>query len=131
MKPNYQTKILNDQGLYGRVKVSNGNDFVTSSPQSGDKNNNPEQFIGAALATCLNATLEYLNKEENLPQTSSVEVTVDQYLDIKGYKFKLDASVKLPDVSRKKAKELLEEAEKRCPVAKLLTSSGQVNVHLE
>ncbi|GKQ42367.1 dihydroneopterin aldolase [Companilactobacillus sp. RD055328] len=130
MRPEYQTTILNDQGLRGIVKVSDGTNFVTSGPHDNDDKNNPEQLIGAALATCLGATLEYIEKKEQLPAVSKVEVNVQQFLDKKGYKFYIDAKVSISGVDSNKAQEMLDEAETRCPVAKLLKNSDTVKIHL-
>lgn len=130
MKPKYQTIITNDEGLTGIVKVSDGNEFITSSPTVADNNTNPEQLIGAALATCLNATLEYMIDRDKLETTSKVEVTVQQFLDIKGYRFKIDAKVTIKDIPELQASEMLREAETRCPVAKLLANNSDVVVHL-
>lgn len=52
----YQTTVENDMGILGETK----GDLVirTSSPLSADPGTNPEQLVGLAYATCLNATIE-------------------------------------------------------------------------
>ena len=56
----YHTEVINDAGLNGHARVTLGGDLdvLTSSPLQDDPGTNPEQLLGLALATCLNATIE-------------------------------------------------------------------------
>ncbi|KRN29104.1 OsmC Ohr family protein [Liquorilactobacillus mali] len=91
---------------------------------------NPEQLLGAALATCLNATLEAEEKRRNLSHQAVVRVAVDMGRDYQGFQFWLRAQVRLPQVNRQETQEILAICEQRCPVAKLLISNSNVSVEL-
>ncbi|KRL41665.1 OsmC family protein [Liquorilactobacillus nagelii] len=128
----YHTEIENRAGLNGYVRSLNGGKFeqLTSSPLKTVPGSNPEQLIGAALATCLNATLEAEEKRRGLSHQAVVRVAIDLGRDYQGFQFWLRAQVKLPQVERQTAQEMLAICERRCPVAKLLASSPNVTVEL-
>lgn len=128
----YQTVVENTEGIHGHAKVISGgdSDILTSNPIQDTPGTNPEQLIGLALATCLNATIEAEEKRRYLPHKSSVRVGIKMGFDDPGFQFWLDAQVKIPQVDHKEAEEILAKCEKRCPVAKLLQNSDNVKVHL-
>ncbi|WP_071131664.1 OsmC family protein [Enterococcus timonensis] len=126
----YETIVTNRAGIKGVVEINNGEDFIVSGPRDSAAGTNPEQLIGASLATCLNATLEALEARRHIDHKSSVEVTITLHHDTEGYQFFLDALVTIPHVDQTVAAEMLAEAERRCPVAKLLQGSANVRVHL-
>ncbi|WP_461240539.1 OsmC family protein [Paucilactobacillus sp. N302-9] len=128
----YHTEVENDAGLPGVSYVGNqeGMSLGVSSPLKPDAGTNPEQLVGLALATCLNATLQALEKREGLEHKSKVRVGIDMMHDTHGYQFKLDAQVLIPDQTPENAQRMLDIAETRCPVAKLLHGSDNVNVHI-
>ena len=128
----YQTVVENAAGISGHAKVIQGGtlDVLTSNPIHDNPGTNPEQLIGVALATCLNATIEAEEKRRQLPHKSIVRVGVQMGFDNPGFQFWLDAQVKIPQVSHDEAVAILKKAESRCPVAKLLKNSENVTVHL-
>lgn len=91
---------------------------------------NPEQLIGLALSTCLNATLEAIEKEHGQTHQSKVVTTVKMSRDRFGYQFFLDARVTIPEVDAETAARWLAIAETRCPVAKLVGPSANVTIQL-
>jgi len=126
--PLYRTVAANDGGLESHSYVPGGLDVLTSHPLNDQPGANPEQFIGLALSTCLNATLEAIEERRGLPHTSQVHTIVEMARDTRGFQFYLTAEVKLPGVDRETAAAMIDLAERRCPVAKLLGSSDNVTV---
>ena len=74
--PLYQTEAVNDEGLEGHAYVPGGIKVETSSPMNSHPGTNPEQLLGMSLATCLEATLEAIEKEHGVPHTAEVHVKV-------------------------------------------------------
>lgn len=126
--PLYRTVAANDGGLESHAYVPGGLDVLTSHPRNDRPGANPEQFIGLALSTCLNATLEAIEERRNLPHTAQVHTIVEMARDTHGFQFYLTAEVKLPGVDPDTAAAMIDLAERRCPVAKLLGSSDNVTV---
>lgn len=128
----YHTLVENKDGIQGTTRVLAGGSLSipVSNPVHNTPGSNPEQLIGMALATCLNATIEAEEKRRGLKHQSEVRVGVDLKFDDPGFQFILDAQVKISEVSLATAQEILAKAEQRCPVAKLLTGSSNVTVRL-
>ena len=65
----YQTVVENKEGIQGHAKVITGGDLdvLTSNPVHDTPGTNPEQLIGLALATRLNATIEAEKSAEDWP----------------------------------------------------------------
>ena len=128
----YHTEVENAEGIAGRVHTINSNDLniTVSSPLSSEAGTNPEQLLGAAFATCLNATLEAEEKRQGLAHRSVVRVLVDMSRDVIGFQFHVEARVYIPDVERRLAQNILDTAAQRCRVDKLLSGSKNVVVRL-
>ena len=126
----YQTTAVNEDGIEGQAYVPNGLHVQVSGPLKPVAGTNPEQLIGLALSTCLNATLEAIEKEHGQPHQSKVVTTVKMSRDRFGYQFFLDAQVTIPEVDAETGTHWLAIAETRCPVAKLVGSSTNVMIHL-
>lgn len=128
--PLYRTVANNDDGLNSHSYVPNGLDATTSDPLSDRPGANPEQFIGLALSTCLNATLEAIEQRRDMPHTSQVHTIVEMARDRRGFQFYVTAQIKLPGVDQATAEAMVALAESRCPVAKLLGGSDNVRIEL-
>lgn len=122
----YTTTAVNEDGLTG-VAYTNGNgnkDFSVqiSSPRSTDAGTNPEQLFALAYATCLNASIEFVEKRKKLEHKSKVEVKIDLTLNHEGegYLFHPSVRIVMPGCDESLAREILEEAERQCPIHKLL-----------
>lgn len=127
----YTTWVENEVGIQGVAGSLDGELAVTvSSPLKPVAGTNPEQLIGLSLATCLNATLQAEEKRQGLLHESVVRVKVEFGPDEPGYQFWLTAYVKIPQVDRATGAAMLATAEQRCPVAKLLAGSANVQVQL-
>ncbi|CAJ1226236.1 OsmC family protein [Lactiplantibacillus xiangfangensis] len=126
----YTTRAINEDGLQGRAYVPDGLAVPVASPLKDVPGTNPEQLLGLALSTCLNATLAAIEGEHNQPHQSRVVTTVSMSRDRFGYQFFVDAQVTIPEVDPATASHWLALAEQRCPVAKLLGGSTSVKIHL-
>lgn len=132
----YTTTAVNEDGLTG-VAYTNGNgdkDFSIqiSSPRSTDAGTNPEQLFALAYATCLNASIEFVEKRKKLEHKSKVEVKIDLTFDYEGegYLFHPSVRVVMPGRDESLAREILEEAERQCPIHKLLKGVSVSSVEL-
>lgn len=123
-KPLYQTEAVNDEGLNGHAYVPDGIKVETSNPLNSRPGTNPEQLLGMSLATCLEATLQAIERENGLPHTAEVHVDVAFIGDRAEYQFLVHAKILIKGVDFEIADKLAQEAENRCPVSKLLKSSG-------
>lgn len=128
--PRYRTVAINDDGLESHSYIPGGLDALTSSPENDRPGANPEQFVGLALSTCLNATLEAIEQRRDLPHTSQVHTIVEMARDTRGLQFYVTAQVRIPGVDQATAESMVDLAERRCPVAKLLSGSDNVKVEL-
>ncbi len=128
--PLYRTVAINDDGLESHSYIPGGLDVLTSSPSNDQPGANPEQFVGLALSTCLNATLEAIEQRRDLPHTSQVHTIVEMARDRRGLQFYVTAEIKLPGVDLDTAKAMVDLAERQCPVAKLMSGSDNVQVKL-
>ena len=122
----YTTTAVNEDGLTG-VAYTKGNgdkDFSVqiSSPRSADAGTNPEQLFALAYATCLNASIGFVEQRKKLEHNSKVEVKIDLTFDYEGegYLFHPSVIVTMPGRDEGLAREILEEAERQCPIHKLL-----------
>lgn len=121
--PIFTTIVRNDEGLEGTAYVVGG-DFkvLTSSPTNNKPGTNPEELIGLAWSTCLNASIEYALKRRQIKNVhSEVEIQID-YLregnsDQTYFKFKVSVLIDLPQTD---AEEIAAEAHSRCPVSKIV-----------
>ncbi|MFV0560483.1 MAG: OsmC family protein [Enterococcus sp.] len=124
----YQTEGYNKTGLDGEAYIEDGLVVKTSSPLNRNPGTNPEQLLSLSLSTCLEATLETIAKEQKLPHTAEVKVTVGLLGGTGNFEFLVHAEVRLPGVEETRAKVLVKEAEHRCCVSKLLLNSGNYTI---
>lgn len=126
----YETDIYNKDGLNGYAYVPNGIAVAVSNPRNETMpGTNPEQLLGLSLSTCMNATLQAIERENDLDHTAEVHVHVTMVKGTDGLEFLVHAMVSIPSVSYERAVELTNQAEQRCPVSKLL--SGSINYTVE
>lgn len=131
----YETEVINSGGTKGTSYIKGGQSFEVSSPlDEGREGLNPEQFMGLAWATCLNATLISLLKGRNLDHLDSkVRVVVSMFKEplISGYYFSMQAFISIEsfDLDRSQAMALL--AHRFCPVSKLISANPHVSIEVE
>lgn len=126
----YVTEAINDEGLEGHTYVPNGLKLKTSSPLNTNPGTNPEQLLGMSLSTCLEATLQAIEKEHGLAHTAAVHVKVAFIGSKAHYEFLVHADVFLPGVDLDLAQAMVAEVERRCPVSQLLGGSENYTISL-
>ena len=131
----YHTAVINETGVNGQAYVLGQEAYPIETPAHDAAKGNPEKFLGLALATCLNATLEAIESKNGLDHQSKVRVDVYQAPETngRGLMFLVDVTVYIPltdSVDAKRAQAMFKLAESRCPVAKLLGGSENVTFQL-
>lgn len=124
----YVTEARNDTGLGGYAYVPEGIVVKTSSPLNNQPGSNPEQLLGMSLATCLKSTLEAIESENKLSHSAQVHVEVAFIGERAHYEFLVNAKIRIPGVNMDAAKQMVAEAEGRCPVSQLLSGSENYTV---
>ena len=127
----YQVTASNSDGIDGTVSLSSGKEVKTSHPLNDLPGFNPEELMGLAWSTCLNATLQALMERELKPTPKSqvdVEVTLISEGLGQGYTFELVARAAIQGLPIEQAQTYVEAAHKRCPVSKLIQASPTVEV---
>ncbi len=95
----------------------------------------PEEFCLASALSCLILTIYYIAKEKNV-EIKSIEGYIEGKMDPKGFQGEDKIPPGLLEVnydlviesSDSRINEILEEAEKRCPMRDTLTRSVKVNI---
>lgn len=127
----YETDAVNHDGLNGYAYVPNGVSVAVSNPLNEKMPGaNPEQLLGLSLSTCMGATLQAIEKENNLPHRAQVHVQVTMVKGTAGLEFLVDARVRIPHISHAQAEDFVHQTEKRCPVSKLLSGSENYTIHV-
>lgn len=127
----FHAEMVNEEGVDGVAYVKNGGLEVTvSSPVTEAAGTNPEELLGLSLSTCLNATIQSLLKARGKNNHSRVEVQVDFMRETSGigFFFEVVGLAQINGMSLEEAELLVKEAEKRCPVSKLLAGSQTVTI---
>ncbi|GKT04152.1 OsmC family protein [Furfurilactobacillus sp. WILCCON 0119] len=124
----YHTTVTNKDGLVGEsyVEGNEGLALGVSSSLVDAPGTNPEQFIGFALSTCFNATLQIVEKRHHIVPDTEISTRVDILKDTVGYKFDVSAKIIFRDTDYGTAQPLVDEALDECPVAKLLKDNENV-----
>lgn len=120
----YRTEGFNKMGLEGEAYIKDDLTVTTSSPLNKNSGTNPEQLLSLSLSTCLEATLEAIEKERKLPHTAEVRVIVGLIGQKGNFEFLVNAEIRLPGVEKELARAMVKEAEQRCCVSKLLLNSN-------
>ncbi|HAT54014.1 MAG TPA: dihydroneopterin aldolase [Lactobacillus sp.] len=130
----YHTTIINEDGVSGHTFAQGAHrvDLQIRNPKDDTEGTNPEQLLGMALSTCLNATFEAIEKRDGYEHQTKVRVDVDQAHDTHGLQFFVDVSVYIPadEVDRETAQAWFELAKSRCPVSKIVSGSDNVTYTL-
>ncbi|MCT2089313.1 OsmC family protein [Micrococcus terreus] len=131
----YSTTVTNDGGTAGWVRASDGPQVQTGPPSDPSQGVNPEQFLGMAWSTCLNATVEAVLRDRGVldpggadgaPARSRVSVQVVLVREPSGeYAFVPEATVSVAGLEGADLEAVAEAAHARCPVSKLLTGRGE------
>ncbi|MGF3066495.1 OsmC family protein [Facklamia sp. P12945] len=126
----YQTKVVNRDGIQGKTFVEDpaGFEVKVSSPLSEIEGSNPEQLLGMAIATCLNATIEAEEIRRGIKHQTQVSVLVELHQDNPGYQFVVKVQISMPHVQADLADSIVEVALERCPMHKLMKANATYQV---
>lgn len=131
----FETRIINDQGLNGTAYVDqqDGLRVVTSNPVTADAGTNPEELLGLAFSTCLNATIEAVLEGEGLSEPSKVVADIQLKKESnasKGYFFDIQIYAAIKDIPFSQAEKVVKNAKSRCPIAKLLQGATTLSIEV-
>ncbi|WP_057741718.1 OsmC family protein [Liquorilactobacillus capillatus] len=126
----YETEAINKDGLNGHAFIKDGLKIAISNPRGQAEGTNPEQLLGLSLSTCMNATLQAIEREQGLEHTSEVRVKVLMVKGSKGLEFLVKARIRIPSVELETAKRFVKLAEQNCPVSKLLSSNDNYTIEV-
>lgn len=148
----YSTTVTNSGGTAGWVRASDGPQVQTGPPSDPSRGVNPEQFLGMAWSTCLNATVEAVLRDQgfgaagvtgtekagataegrmpsaDVPDVPRSRVTVQVSLVREPggeYRFVPEATVSVEGLETAEVERVAAAAHARCPVSKLLTGRGE------
>ncbi|MGB3851738.1 MAG: Ohr family peroxiredoxin [Tunicatimonas sp.] len=137
MKTMYESEVTSKGGLTGHVSSDNGAlDVDVYMPEGEDddkEGTTPEQLFAASYAACLEGTLYHVAKVNSVElDNTEVKATVRAVQVEKGdLQFALDLEVTIPEVDKKKAQTILDNAFKNCPLTKATKGNMEVNVELK
>lgn len=132
MQAKYASELINEDGVNGVSYSLDGYQVTVSSPLNDQPGTNPEQLIGLAWVTCLNATLKAILKEQNINRKTRVRVIVSLMDEPHGgYYFTLFGYGSIEGFSIDETKNILEHAHKRCPISKLIQANPHVSLDAE
>ncbi len=138
MKTMYSTQVTSKGGMYGHISSEDGaleTDVYmpTGTTPDKQKGTTPEQLFAASYAACLEGTIHHIAKLNNVDiNDTEVSANIKAVQVEKGdLRFALDMEVTIPEVDKKKAQKLLDEAYRNCPLTKATSGQMEVNVHLK
>lgn len=129
----YKTEVFNEKGTEGFIETEDGLRLKTTSPSiKSSEAADPEQFMGMAWSTCLNATMIVLLKARKLTPKTRVRVEVEFKQDKPGsYYFEMTAYGAVDGWTKEETLKLVHQAHERCPVSKLIEKNEFVHVEAE
>lgn len=137
MKTMYESEVTSKGGLTGHVSSEDGAlDVDVYMPEGEDEDKEgttPEQLFAASYAACLEGTLYHVAKVNSVElDNTEVKATIRAVQVKKGdLQFALDLEVTIPEVDKKKAQTILDNAFKNCPLTKATKGNMEVNVELK
>ena len=125
----------------GKGTISTGSGALKETPYSfqsrfeGGKGANPEELIGAALASCYTMAMTLFLGMENLT-ADSIKTSAKVGLQKEGdgfaiKKIQLTTAAKIPGITPEKFQEIAEATKKNCPVSKVLNAEITLAATLE
>jgi osmotically inducible protein OsmC len=120
----------------GKGSLSTQSDILNHTPYSfksrfeDGKGTNPEELIAAAHAGCFSMQLSaFLTEEGYTPESLKTkgEITLKDGVVTNSH---LTLVAKIPEISQEKFDNLVEKAEKNCPISKLLSTEISVDASL-
>jgi osmotically inducible protein OsmC len=99
--------------------------------ENGEKGTNPEELIGAALASCFAMQLSFLLHEENFTaNTLDADATV-LFEDGAISKINLNLEGDVPEIDAEKFQQIAHKAKEVCPISKLLDTNIELKITLK
>ncbi|MBP1042203.1 organic hydroperoxide resistance protein [Vagococcus sp. BWB3-3] len=131
MKKIYETSIINTGGRSGEV-YSPDKSFsyeVVSPGIKKEHTTNPEQLFAAAYSACFNSALEVVMAKEGIKSKSTVTARVSLYSASKeDFQVAVQLEVKIDDVEKIQAEELVAKAHEVCPYSKATRNNIDVEL---
>ena len=122
------------------VKIR-GHELKSDEPESlggEDKGPNPLEYMFTALASCMNVTIHQVAKEDNV-EVNSLAIDVGGELDLSGFtgnggkagfeQINVDIEIDTPEIEEKEL-EIINKAEKRCPVSSNLQGDTKIDIEI-
>jgi Ohr subfamily peroxiredoxin len=141
MKVLYTTKATSTGGRTGHSKTEDGIldlDLVTPKELGGQgnapggKGTNPEQLFACGYSACFLGAMKYVAGQEKLKLSDSTTVTATVGIgprdDGKGFGIDVELAIKIPDMDRATAENLVQKAHVVCPYSH--ATKGNVDVRL-
>lgn len=127
----FHAEMVNATGITGNTYVKGGLAVALGETGSG-KGTNPEELLGMAWATCLNATLQSMLKGRGIQAKSKVEVHVDLKREQSGsgFYFALKAMMAIEGMEHDTVLRLASWAHRRCPVSKIIGDYEHVQIEV-
>ena len=125
----------------GNGTISTGSGAIKETPYSfqsrfeGGKGANPEELIGAALASCYSMAMSLFLGMDNFT-ADSIKTSAKVALEKEGEgfaitKIQLTTSAKIPGITPEKFQEIAEATKENCPVSKVLKARITLAATLE
>lgn len=137
MKVMYASEVTSKGGLYGHVSSEDGALEVdvympTGTESDKQKGTTPEQLFAASYAACLEGTIYHVAKFNNVEiKNTKVSAKIKAVQVEKGdLRFALDLDVTIPEVDKKEAQRILDDAFRNCPLTKATDGQMEVNLSL-
>lgn len=131
------TAVWHGTGKEGQGTLSTESEALQNTPYSfktrfeDGKGTNPEELVAAAHAGCFTMKLAF-NIDAAGFQAEKLETTCDIELENGTITSSfLTVKAKIPNIHKSKLDELVTDAEKNCPISKLLNTNIAVDVLLE
>lgn len=128
----FEATVHNYDGVEGTdyVEGKGGLSVAVSSPTNDKPGTNPEELFGLALTTCLNATIESLLKARGMSHRSKVTAKIQLMREDSGvgYYFQVYIFGSIEGLELDRADEIVQSADKRCPVAKLTQNASTIEL---
>ncbi len=128
----FEATVHNYDGVEGTAYVEGkgGLSVAVSSPTNDKPGTNPEELFGLALTTCLNATIESLLKARGMSHRSKVTAKIQLRREDSGvgYYFQVYIFASIEGLELDRADEIVQSADKRCPVAKLTQNASTIEL---
>ena len=128
-------------GKAGKGELSSDSGVLSKTPYSfttrfeNEKGTNPEELIAAAHAGCFTMALAFQMQAAGFtPDQLSTEAAVNLESEGTGYRISrsvLTLRARVPNLGKDAFVKMAQEAEKNCPVSKVLNSEITLNAELE